>query len=254
MSENETKETLNTGDTPATPLPEEVQLSFSHAETSKPEKKKKNKKKGGKKGSKTVFYDASGAPMSAPITPQAEPLTEEIYSPAQSLPEAPLVTLTLPAKPDEWFIQPASYDQNGDMLTEETFIFLKDGIEIVKMPLSEQNFGTLSLLLSERFNHDMTNTEADQFHIRKPLSDSEESDPVMTMTQKNRILATTSLDQKTLKRLIRALQSYVIQNSPVTTWLNKWWKKHKVWRVFVVIATVPIALFLLYTVYWGSTH
>jgi hypothetical protein len=253
MSENETTESLNTGDRQLAPSPEEVQLSFSHAENPKPKKKKKNKKKEEKPRSKTVFYDATGAPVSAPVGGQAEPLIQENYSPVESLAAAPQTVLELPAKPDEWFIQPATYDREGNLLTEEIFIFLKDSIEIVKMPLNEDNFAGLSQLLNERFNNNAS-TEADFFHVRKPLTDSEESDPVMTLTQGKRILATTSLDQKTLKRLIKALQTHVIQSSPVTAWLNRWWKKHKFWRVILVIGAIPAGLVLLYTIYWGSTH
>lgn len=220
------------------------------AKTKKKKQNKKKKKNTDKQQAKTIFYDATGAPLSASKPPQAEPLTNHNYSPAESLPATPQTLLELPVKPDEWFIQPAI---NDDTDNEETLIFLKDGIEIVKLPLNEKNFGTLSQLLTERFNFNQ-DTTADYFHVRKPLTDSEESNPVITLTRKNRILATTSLDQKTLKRLIKSLQSHVTKNAPITTWLNNWWHKHKILRVLLIIGAIPFAIIFIYTVYWGSIH
>ena len=217
-------------------------------------KKKKKKKSKGPLQSKTVFYGPSGEVLSAPASPAAEPLIEDNSNALDALPPVPQTILNLPIKPDEWFIQPATYDEENNPLTEETFTFLKDGIEVISMPLTEQNFSGLSQLLNEHFSENSSSTEADFFHIRKPLSDSEEADPVMTLTQKNRILASTSLDQKSLKQLIRALQKHVEKPTTVTTWLNRWWKKHKIWRVILIIASLPVVLLFLYTVFWGVTH
>ena len=258
MSEELTNKPLDAGsntdpDTVTGTLPVS-KIQEGNTEPPHPKKKKKNKKKAEKKATRTVFYGPTGERLSAPIAPQAEPLTEEDSSTSQSLTEAPQTILNLPVKPDEWFIQPAIYDENSNLVAEETLTFLKDGIEVISMPLNEENFSTLSHLLNERFSTPDDSTEADYFHIRKPLSDSEDVDPVMTLTQRNKILATTVLDQKTLKQLIKALQIHVIQTHPVTDWMNRWWKKHKIWRVILIIAAVPFALLFLYSIFWGATH
>jgi hypothetical protein len=250
MSENQTDTTNeNMSEQSETQIPD-AQSMTAHP----PKRKKKSKKKGANKGIQKGSGEALQASVSAPVSSQAEPLTEEDHSLLESHIAAPQTIINLPVKPDEWFIQPATYDNEGNLLTEETFTFLKDGIEVITMPLNENNFGGLSHLLKERFADEEENTTADYFHVRKPLSDSEESDPVMTLTQRNRILATTSLDQKTLKKLIRALQKHVEQKSPVTTWLNNWWGKHKILRVLLIIAALPLAAMLLYTIIWGATH
>lgn len=258
MSDNQTNNSLSNEDatTPADliPSPEAFQSPVESAPESKPKKKKKKKKPSTKTGSKTVFYGPSGEVLSAPRAPQAEPLTNPNSSPLEAPTATPQTVLTLPVKPDEWFISPAIYDREGDLVTEETFTYLKDGIEIISLPFNQNNFEGLSQLLTERFTSPETNTEADFFHIRKPLTDSDEADPVMTLTQKNRILATTSLDQKALKQLIKALQKHVEKPNTFTSWLNRWWSKHKIWRVILVIAALPLALFLLYTIFWGATH
>lgn len=222
--------------------------------TPKKKKSKKKKKKGQQKQSHNTSQEATQASLSAPLGEEGEPLTMGDSEALESLPVTPEVIITLPVKPDEWFIKPETYDEEGNLLTEETFIFLKDGVDIINMPLTETNFEGLLKLLIQKFppKHE-DETQADRFHIRKPL-DNEETNPVMTLTQKNRILATTEMDQKTLKRLIKALQGHVEQRSPVTTWLNNWWHKHKILRVLVCIAALPLALVLLYTVFWGMTH
>jgi hypothetical protein len=244
-----------------TPTNTDQELSSDSIDTSdgltvepKPAKKKKKKNKAGKNKAKTVFYGPSGELLSAPYEPQAEPRTDPNSSPLERATETPEVVLTLPVKPDEWFISPATYDRDGNQLTEETFIYLKEGIDIVTIPFNETNFEGLAKLLTERFAPDESNTEADFFHIRTPFSDTEEANPVMTLTQKNRILATTSLDQKSLKRLIKALQKHVERPPTLTSWLVRWWGKHKIWRVILMIASLPVVLFLLYSVFWGVTH
>lgn len=220
----------------------------------KPQKKKKKKNKASKNKTKTVFYGPSGELLSAPYEPQAEPRTDPDSSLLERDTEVPESVLSLPVKPDEWFISPATYDREGNQLTEETFIYLKDDISIVTIPFNATNFEGLTKLLTERFTPDESNTEADFFHIRTPLSDAEELNPVMTLTQKNRILATTSLDQKSLKRLIKALQKHVERPPTITSWLIRWWGKHKIWRVILMIASLPVVLFLLYSIFWGVTH
>jgi hypothetical protein len=258
MSDNQPNNSLSSEDvtTPAdlVPTPEASMSPVESVPEPKAKKKKKKKKSATKTSSKTVFYGPSGEVLSAPKAPQAEPLTNPNSSPLEAPTAIPQTVLTLPVKPDEWFISPAIYDRDGDLLVEETFTYLKDGIEIISLPFNQNNFEGLTQLLAERFTPPETNTEADFFHIRKPLSDSDEADPVMTLTQKNRILATTSLDQKTLKQLIKALQKHVEKPTTITAWLNRWWGKHKIWRVILTIAALPLVLFLLYSIFWGATH
>lgn len=258
MSDKLTNEPLNTeANIPVIDPAQKPSPSITYAEDTKPSKpknKKKKKKQGNKNRAKTVFYDPSGQPLSVPNLSPAEPLTTENSTPVEDHTEVPQTILTLPIQPDEWFIQPATYDEDNNLLTEETFTYLKDGTEVISIPLNHDNFSGLFQLLSDRFASDREDTTADFFHVRKPLTDKEESDPVMTLTQRNRILATTSLDQKTLKRLINALQKHLEKPTTVTTWLKRWWRKHKVWRVIFVITSLPVALILLYTVVWGATH
>lgn len=258
MSDKETNDPVNDVEASATPNPEQkLEASMPPVEITtqpKTKKKKKKKKHSSKNGSKTIFYGPSGEPLSAPREPQAEPLTTPISSPLEELTGVPETVLNLPVKPDEWFINPATYDRDGNLITEETFTYLKEGIEIVTVPFNEANFEGLAQLLTERFISTENNTEADYFHIRTPLSDSDEPNPVMTLTQKNRILATTSLDQKSLKHLIKALHKHVEKPTTVTSWLNRWWGKHKILRIILMIAALPIVLFLLYTIFWGATH
>lgn len=234
--------------------PDSIDMSDGLMVEPKTKKKKKKKNKAGKNKAKTVFYGPSGELLSAPYKPQAEPLTDPDSVLLERATEVPESTLTLPVKPDEWFISPATYDRDGNQITEETFIYLKDGIDIVTIPFNENNFEGLAKLLRERFAPDESNTEADFFHIRTPFSEEEETNPVMTLTQKNRILATTSLDQKSLKRLIKALQKHVERSPTITSWLVRWWRKHKIWRVILTIASLPVILFLLYSIFWGVTH
>lgn len=258
MSDNQTSEQLNNIEAEPSPeLTQEPETSITHVEdvnTTKPKKKKKKNKNGSKPSVKTVFYGPSGQALSAPVGSEAEPLTYANSNALEDLPQVPQTVLNLPVKPDEWFIHPATHDEENNQITEETFTFLKDGIEIISMPLNHDNFEALSQLLNERFTTSNASTEADFFHIRKPLTDSEDSDPVMTLTQKNRILASTSLDQKSLKQLIRALQKHVEKPTTATVWLNRWWKKHKIWRVILIIASLPVVLLFLYTIFWGVTH
>lgn len=258
MSDNQPNNSLSSEEvtTPANliPTPEASMSPVESVPEPKAKKKKKKKKSATKTGSRTVFYGPSGEPLSAPRGSEAEPLTDLNSSPLEALTDAPQTVLTLPVKPDEWFISPAIYDRDGDLVTEETFTYLKDGIEIITLPFNQNNFEGLSQLLTERFTPPETNTEADFFHIRKPLSNSDEADPVMTLTQKSRILATTSLDQKALKQLIKALQKHVEKPTTFTAWLNRWWGKHKIWRVILTIAALPLVLFLLYSIFWGATH
>lgn len=258
MSDNQTNNSLSgEGDALPADLPQQSEDSLSPVETVpelKTKKKKKKKKPSTKSNSKTVFYGPSGEVLSAPREPQAEPLTNPISSPLEAPTAQPQIVLNLPIKPDEWFINPATYDENENLVTEETFTYLKDGIEIISIPFNEHNFEGLSQLLAERFTQIETNTEADFFHIRKPLTDADAVNPVMTLTQKNRILATTSLDQKTLRQLIKALHKHVEKPKTVTSWLNRWWRKHKIWRVILLIASLPFVLFLLYSIFWGATH
>lgn len=237
-------------------LPQPSTNSTSSQETApeKKAKKKKKKKKANKSGSKTVFYGPSGEVLSAPREPKAKPPTSTDYKPVEASTAPPQMVLNLPVKPDEWFINPATYDENENIISEETFTYLKDGIEVISIPFNQQNFEGLSKLLTERFAAYETNTEADFFHIRKPLLDSDAVDPVMTLTQKNRILATTSLDQRTLKQLIKALHKHVEKPKTVTSWLNRWWRKHKIWRVILSIAALPFVLIFLYSIFWGFTH
>lgn len=220
----------------------------------KTKKKKKKKKNTNKSGSKTVFYGPSGEVLSAPREAKVKPHTNTNYKPLEGSTALPQTVLNLPVKPDEWFINPAIYDENETIISEETFTYLKDGIEIISIPFNQQNFEGLTKLLTERFAPSDINTEADFFHIRKPLIDSDTVDPVMTLTQKNRILATTSLDQRTLKQLIKALHKHVEKPKTVTSWLNRWWKKHKIWRVILTIAALPFVTILLYSIFWGATH
>jgi hypothetical protein len=258
MSDTQTNNSLSKDEVtlPADPV-QHPEDSLPPAETApelKTKKKKKKKKSSTKSDSKTVFYGLSGEVLSAPRDSEAEPLTNLNSSPLEAPTAAPQTVLTLPVKPDEWFISPATHDEEGNLTAEETFTYLKDGIEIISMPLNRSNFEGLTQLLTERFAPPETNTEADFFHIRKPLTDSDEADPVMTLTQKSRILATTSLDQKTLRQLIKALHKHVEKPTTVTTWLNRWWGKHKIWRVILMIAALPFVLLFLYSIFWGATH
>ena len=255
MSEENSPSPSNSLNTPSsiegiTHAPAPATQSLSTGKNSK-KKKKKNKNKVTRKSPSEALLEGVETSQSASESEYPTVAPEEYSNPAEALPEA---LFTLPVKPDEWFIQPATYDNEGNLLTEEIFTFLKDGTPIISMPLTEGNFAGLSHILNERFPSQDSSHEADFFHIRKPLSDSEDANPVMTLTQRDRILATTVLDQKTLKKLISALQKHVIQTSPVTAWLNRWWKKHKVWRVILCIAAAPFAALLLYTIFWGATH
>lgn len=218
--------------------------------------KKKQKKKNGKKAGKATSAKIASQPAGSPEMPSKAHNENPVTGASDNLSEAvtavPQTILNLPVKPDEWFIKPATHDESGNIITEETFIFLKEGIEVISMPLTGQNFSGLYAILTERFQTtDDASREADYFHIRKPLAGSAEVHPVMTLTQHKRILATTTLDQPTLKQLIRALQVHVDQRSPVTTWMKKWWKKHKILRVLLVILLLPFALAVLYSVIWG---
>lgn len=232
----------------------EEALTSQTAQPVKPKKKKKKKKANNPsvKAFKDPAHKVSDNPLEASNSSEEVPDTTGENSSSEELPATPTTILSLPVKPDEWFVTPATHDEEGNIVTEQTFVFLHNGIEVINMPLTEANFTGLTTFLNERFPSEDTN--ADYFHIRKPMLGSDEAHPVMTLTQNNRILATTVLDQKTLKKLIRALQSHIIQTSPVSAWLKRWWGKHKVLRVFVVIAAIPSALLLIYTGFWGMTH
>lgn len=246
-------ETERTDDQILIPSAEEALTSHTAEPVAK--NKKKKKKKGNtpsKKAAKGPAHKPSGGAHKASKGSSELPDINKENSALEELPVAPTTVLTLPIKPDEWYVTPATYDDEGNQTAEQSFIFLQDGIEIINMPLTESNFSGLTSFLNERFQPEDTN--ADYFHVRKPSLDSDEAHPVMTLTQNSRILATTVLDQKTLKKLIRALQTHVIQTSPVSAWITRWWGKHKIQRVFIVIAAIPAALFLFYTIIWGMSH
>lgn len=239
-----------------TPTP--PSLKTPKNKTNNPKKKTKNKKT--KTRANTPAQHPTNTLPEAPTATQkpsqpskAQPVKKKKKKAVKQPPALPAEKIiTLPAKPDEWLVTPATYDENNNLLTEETLTFLQDGIEITTITLNEENFTELNHFFNSRLYTTEENTTADTFHIRKPLLGSGETDPIMTMTQGTRILATTLLDQKTLRQLIKLLQKQVIK--PVTTrqWAKNWWAKHKVLRVFVAIFAAPAILFIIYSLGWAT--
>lgn len=213
-------------------------------DTGLPKKKKsksKNKNKAGKskkKAQDTLSPVLTETTIPANEVTEVEPVLETVF--------------TLPVKPDEWLIKPAVYDEEGNVETPERFVFMKDDLEVVTINFTQENFTGLTAILRERFTDE--SVEADLFHIRNPYTEDGNDNPVMTLTRHGTILATTQLDQPTLKKLIRTLQRNVKRKTPFTQWANNWWNKHKVLRVFAIIGGLPVALVVLYSIFWGLGH
>lgn len=166
-------------------------------------------------------------------------------SPAVSETQQP-ETYTLPVKPDEWYIHPATYTAEGAILEEERFVFYKDSQEIISLPLTTENFATLTGTLHTRFAD--TDYTPDNWNIKQPLN---HENPVMSLTKNGYVLAATELDQKTMKAMVKALNGHIIKPPTLTKHFGNWWAKHKVLRVFLTLALIPVALLIMYSLLWG---
>lgn len=171
-------------------------------------------------------------------------------TPAVEQPVSEPTTFILPVLPDEWLVLPEEKDEDDNIITEERFVFFKEGVEIVNLPFTESNFAGMYKVLSNRFGH--SDYIPDHWTIKEPLTS--DSDPVMSLSLEGRVLAATSLDQTALKKMVKALQQHIVKPPTLSRWFSKWWEKHKVLRVFASFAMLPVFISLIFAVVWGLQH
>jgi hypothetical protein len=191
--------------------------------TPKPKKKNKKKKASQKQGQSTVSQASDGGVQTLPgvVEPEAPP------------------TFILPVKPDEWLVVP---EEDG----EPRFVFYSEGVEIISLPFTEENFSGLHTVLRNTFPDE--DTVPDHWNIAAPL---EGEDPVMSLTKNGKLLAASTLDQAALKRMVKALNSHIIRTPSFATSFSGWWLKHKVLRIFLSLAMLPVFITIIYAIIWG---
>jgi len=169
-------------------------------------------------------------------------------------PEEPVTPLfTLPVQPDEWFVVPGEKDPEGNLLTPDRFVFLKENNEIISLDFTEKNFGGLHTVMNNTFiNEDII---PDHWSINVPLiSDDDENNPVMSLSKNGKILAATSLDQASLKKMSRAINRHIVRPPTITKSFGEWWLRHKYLRVLLSVVMLPIISLILYALVWGLSH
>lgn len=159
---------------------------------------------------------------------------------------------TLPVEPDEWVIQPALYDETGNEIQPETFVFKSNGFNIITLPVTETNFRELLNTLHIRLNE--ADYTPDHWVVKEPLNADLNPNPIMSLSKNGRVLAATQLDQSTLKQMVKALDRYIIKPPTAPKTIQKWWLKHKVARVFASLGILPIILIILYALSWSLQH
>jgi hypothetical protein len=206
--------------------------------------------KSGKKKNKKSGKNKSAAPSNASVSPQDEAVQVTVPEGVESLPEEPQQPLLyLPVRPDEWLIVPQQVDGAEEGVTEDYFVFLKEGIEVISLPYTEDNFSGLLTVLSQNFISD--ETIPDTWTINTPLSADPDADPVMSLSRNGRLLAATTLDQDALKRMVKALNSHIIKPPMLSKTVSEWWMKHKVLRIFASAALLPVLIAIIAALVWG---
>jgi len=166
----------------------------------------------------------------------------------QSPPPPPETVVTLPVIPDRWELKPAVFNENGEQLTVEHLVFYLNNQPVMTVEEPETKLQTL---LNVFFNRDPEGKLIpDSWTIKTPTSETE-TDPVMTFTRNGRVLATTVLDQKRLKSISRALNRHIYKPAGISTLMKRWWLKHKVGRVFLVLLFLPLLFGIAYSFVWG---
>lgn len=173
-------------------------------------------------------------------------------NPPTSLETAPEAQFTLPVEPDEWLLRPALYDEEGNEIQEEVFVFRSQGYDIITLPVTETNFRDILNTLHIKLNED--EYTPDHWVVKEPLNTDLNPNPVMSLSKNGRVLAATQLDQKTLKQMVKALDAYIEKPPTAPKTIQKWWLKHKVARVFASLGILPVFLIVLYALFWGLQH
>lgn len=197
------------------------------------------KSKSGKKTSKKRSQNRSDS-AEIPKKPETSP---ENISEAQ---------FTLPVEPDEWLLRPALYDEEGNEVQEEIFVFRSQGYDIITLPATETNFRDILNTLHIKFNED--EYTPDHWVVKEPLNTDLNPNPVMSLSKNGKVIAATQLDQKTLKQMVKALDAYIEKPPTAPKTIQKWWLKHKVARVFASLGILPVFLIVLYALFWGLQH
>lgn len=160
----------------------------------------------------------------------------------------PEVLFTLPVTPDRWELHPAVTSEEGEIVTPEQLVFYVENQPVLTILDPQTKLQALTTILG---NRDLDNQHVpDAWTIQTPTGEPD-ADPVMTFTRKGRILATTSLDQKRLKSITRALNRHIYKPAGISTLMKTWWLNHKVARVFVVVLLLPVLFLIAYSFVWG---
>ena len=189
----------------------------------------------------------------------AKKTNQKVKKPSEALrsPEDSFDTTTRPKKekavqPDRWLVTPLSYEEDGTENPSE-LIFYRGDKTLVKMAVTKENFGELLEVLQVRFGQ--AEMVPEEWHVKIPPAENGEGlgEPVLSFTSKNRILMTLPMNQEFLKKFTKTLQGYIITKDPKKKQMSTWWRKHKVARVFFIIAALPLVLAMMAALSWAAT-
>ena len=149
-------------------------------------------------------------------------------------------------KPDRWLITPISYLEDGTEVSSE-LIYYKNDKPIMKIPVTEDNFRDLLEALQVRFSTNDNSITPDEWFIRTPpvTVTNPTPEPVLSFTNKTRVLMALPMNQDFLKKFSKSIDTYVVKAPAKSFLMNSWWKKHKFWRVVLLILIFPFFFALL---------